>query len=77
MTNHMVMYHINVSGNERKMNVSKCMGMRGNNTQRAELRIENKNMDKIQDLMYLDICLQNTKEFGAKVINKLQNKWHG
>jgi hypothetical protein len=57
--------------------VPKCMGMRGNNTQRAELRIENKNMDKIQDLVYLDICLQNTKEFGAKVINKLQNKWHG
>ena len=45
------MHHINLSGNERKMKVSttrtKCMGMRGSNTQRAELRVENKIMEKI------------------------------
>jgi len=47
----MVMHHINLSGNERKICVSttktKCMEMRDNDTQRAELRIENKNMDKM------------------------------
>lgn len=46
-----VMHHTNLSGNERKMNVSttktKCMGMWGNNTQRAELRVENKIIEKI------------------------------
>lgn len=45
------MHHINPSGNERNMNVSttktKRMGMRGNNTQRSEIRVENKNMGKI------------------------------
>ena len=46
-----LMHHTNLSGNERKMNVSttktKCMGMWGNNTQRAELRVENKIIEKI------------------------------
>jgi hypothetical protein len=46
-----VMHHINLSVNERKMSASttkpKCVGMRGNKIQRAELRVENKIMEKI------------------------------
>jgi hypothetical protein len=61
-----IVHHINLSGNESKINVRvyttkyKCMGMRGNNSQRSELRVENNIMKKINPV-YLDICLQNTK----------------
>jgi hypothetical protein len=74
------MHHINLSGNESKMNVSttkyKCMGMRGNNTQRAELRIENKIMGKNKTPCIWIYVFRTQKEYGAKIINKLQNKWH-